>query len=425
MLDVTERQQAAQEIAQRNRELQALLNVSQRLSCQSELKERLQAIIDTVVETIAAADAASLWLYDDKCEQLVVHVWSGYEEETIANLSAPTTEALARLVSEARQPRLVTGRRKSRSWAQFSLEDNEENGKRFVLGVPILLEGCLLGAIFADSFCPEHAFDQHHLRLLQSMAGEVAIAVKNAQLLEATQRHRQELQQLSGQLLAAREAEARRISRELHDVMGQALTAISINLAEVRRALPPELLTGVQERLQESETLTAQTLNEVRELSLELRPSMLDELGLLPTLRWYLHRSGQRLGIQVSLEVEGISRRMTPEVETILYRVVQEGLTNVARHAQATAVCVRITYDAQQLEMAIEDDGVGFDTVQLAATVDGTHMGLLGMRERVALMGGMVRVDSAPGQGTRRLIHLPSTCREAPVMAEQKTGDHL
>jgi signal transduction histidine kinase len=250
------------------------------------------------------------------------------------------------------------------------------------------------------------------LSFLQSVAGEAAIAIKNAQLLEIGQRQLKELQQLSQKLLLSREAEARRISQELHDVMGQSLTAISINLAEIKRELGQAMSTRDRQRLEESEMLTRQTLQEMRELSLDLRPSMLDELGLVPTLRWYVHRFGQRLGIPASLEVKGVNGRMAPEIETGLYRVVQEGLTNVARHAQANTVCVRVSDDGARLVLAIEDDGLGFDHTQSLGAGAGEHMGLIGMRERVALLGGTMQVDSTPGRGTVLLVCLPDPCTD-------------
>jgi PAS domain S-box-containing protein len=401
LLDVTERYEAAAQIEQRNRELQTLLSVSQRLVGEFGLQERLQAITDAIVSTTAAADAASLWLRDgdDHDDQLTLHAWSGYAEEEVAHLRAPSEAALARLVSQAGQPRLVTGRNVATG--------QHGDDKHTALGVPILLQGELLGALLVDSYARGRGFDQHDLRLFQSVAAEAAIAIRNVQLLAATQQHRQELQRLAQRLLTVREAEARRISRLLHDITGQTLTAVSINLAEVERVMPPGTDPIVAERLQESKALLAETLDQVRELSLELRPTMLDDLGLLPTLRWYMHRFGRRFGIDTTLATTGPISCVEPEVESILYRIFQEALTNVARHARATSVHVSLGCDQQNLHITVEDDGAGFDVSRLSAENSRLRAGLIGMRERVSLLDGTLRIVSAPGQGTRLFVQLP------------------
>jgi signal transduction histidine kinase len=147
-------------------------------------------------------------------------------------------------------------------------------------------------------------------------------------------------------------------------------------------------------------------LEQVRELSHALRPAMLDELGLLPTLRWTASRLAERLGVEVKFEAADLDERPAPEVETVLYRSVQEALTNIARHAQARHVRLRLTRQGPWVTALIEDDGVGFDAQRPAAT-DAPAMGLMAMRERVSLLGGSLTLDSAPGRGTRLLIELP------------------
>lgn len=409
IVDVTDRQRATLEITRRNRQLQALLAINQHLAGEFSLKERLQAITDAIVKTVAAAGTASLWLYDETSHHLSRYAHSGYDAGGAVGLAVPGNELLARLVSAAGRPLLVT---RPVSAADDHHHGLDEGPERAVLGAAILLEGHLLGALFANASVPDPTFDRHDLSFIQSVAGEAAIAIKNAQLLKTGERQLKELQQLSQKLLLSREAEARRISQELHDVMGQSLTAISINLAEIKRELGQAMSARDRQRLEESEMLTRQTLQEMRELSLDLRPSMLDELGLVPTLRWYVHRFGQRLGIPASLEVKGVNGRMAPEIETALYRVVQEGLTNVARHARAQTVCVRVSDDGARLVLAIEDDGLGFDNTEGLGAGDGEHMGLIGMRERVALLGGTMQVDSAPGHGTVLLVCLPDPCTD-------------
>ncbi len=220
-----------------------------------------------------------------------------------------------------------------------------------------------------------------------------------------------DLQRLSLELMSAQEAERKRISQELHDELGQALTAIRINLAAMERDMPPTSAGRLVERLTETGELVDQMLEHVRELSHDLRPTMLDELGLVPTLRWYANRFARRLGIVLDFEAVNLDERPPPELETALYRILQEALTNVARHAQAKQVKIHLARRDGLLSMTIEDDGVGFDVQRSLRKRAGA--GLFGMRERAALLGGTLGMQAAPGRGTRLSVELPLMHREA------------
>jgi PAS domain S-box-containing protein len=221
-------------------------------------------------------------------------------------------------------------------------------------------------------------------------------------------RQRGDLERLSARLIHAQEEERKRISHELHDEIGQALTGISINLAEVEKGLSPTLAQSASERLAETRSLADRLLEQVRELSLDLRPAMLDDLGLVPTLRWYVKRFAKRANIDVELDASGFEERPAAEVETAIYRVVQEGLTNIARHANASRVSVRLAREEAKVSASIEDDGVGFDVQDVAApeTLD-AGVGLTGIHERISSLGGRVDVASRPGQGTRVKVEIP------------------
>jgi two-component system sensor histidine kinase UhpB len=220
--------------------------------------------------------------------------------------------------------------------------------------------------------------------------------------------HERDLRSLSARLLSAQEAERLRISQELHDEMGQALTAMRINLAAIEEELPPECTPMIRERLAEASWLADHTLQQMRELAHELRPSMLDDLGLVPVLHWYVDRFSKRLDVEVEFEAIGLDDRLPAEVETVLYRVVQEALTNVARHAHARTVWIRLERMDSRVVASIEDDGQGFDVRKEArhASSEG-GAGLIGMRERVASVGGSLHIKSHPGEGTLLSIDVP------------------
>lgn len=200
------------------------------------------------------------------------------------------------------------------------------------------------------------------------------------------------LQRLSLRVIQVQEQERRHIARELHDEIGQTLTAAKLRV----KALGD--LPGTAETVQALDHV----LQQVRSLSLNLRPSMLDDLGLPATLRWYLGQQGLLGRFTTELELHGVDGRLHPEVETTAFRIVQEAMTNVLRHAAASRVVVRVSSDASQLTVEVEDDGLGFDT-----RANHLSFGLQGMRERAALIGGSLQVDSAPDKGTRLRAVLP------------------
>ncbi len=212
------------------------------------------------------------------------------------------------------------------------------------------------------------------------------------------------IQQLAQQVITAQEEERRRVARELHDEAGQALIGIKLNLQVLARKIPPEL----PELREETDRLRRQ-VNEAAErlhaLSRGLRPPTLDELGLEPALRRLAADFEQNTGLLVHFESAGLDARLPQPVETVCYRIVQEALTNVARHAQAGQAWIALAQLAQQLLLSIKDDGQGFDPAMLHTRRDG--LGLLGMQERATMLGGHLEIESALGQGTRLTITVP------------------
>jgi signal transduction histidine kinase len=231
---------------------------------------------------------------------------------------------------------------------------------------------------------------------------------RRAQAEEEVARHRRDLQRLSAQLMSAQEAERARLARELHDELGQALTAVSLNLAEVLKGLPSEAIPRLGEKLVEARSLTDQALDLVRRMALDLRPGILDDLGLVAALRWHLNRWTKTSDVEADFHVVNADTRLDPEVETALYRIVQEAMTNVAKHAQATKVRVCLERKSSAIVASVEDNGRGFAAMEPSARETPEHgVGLLGMRERVALLGGEFNLRSRPGHGTQLSVVIP------------------
>jgi signal transduction histidine kinase len=220
-------------------------------------------------------------------------------------------------------------------------------------------------------------------------------------------RHAARLLRFSRQLVGAQEAERQRISRELHDEMGQLLTALRFMLdaSPVRAARPavdaPDRRRPSAEKLR---SIVDELIERTRMLSVSLCPPLLEQLGLLPTLLWHLDSFGRQTGINVRLEHRGIDGRFPQEVELGAFRVVQEALTNVTRHAGVGDASVRVSAETGLLHVAVEDRGRGFDPAVQRHQVTA---GISGMRERARLLGGTLEVTSAPGKGTRVVLRLP------------------
>jgi signal transduction histidine kinase len=223
----------------------------------------------------------------------------------------------------------------------------------------------------------------------------------NQQLKEREERRGETLRKV----ISAQEDERKRIARELHDATSQELSALAIGLETALAAFPSDLS---KTRLAEAKALTVRALEELHRLILDLRPSVLDDLGLLSAIRWSAERHLEPKGIAVRCEFGDIETRFAPEVETALFRVVQEAITNIARHSKADTALIQCAERDGNLTIEIEDDGEGFDMAGLPPPGSRQRgLGLLGMRERVELLGGTLEVDSAPGQGVRIMLTVP------------------
>jgi signal transduction histidine kinase len=222
-------------------------------------------------------------------------------------------------------------------------------------------------------------------------------------LQQAASRYQSRLQQLSSQVLTAHEEERKRVARELHDDTAQALTSILVRLRLLERSVEQGQLP---DGLQELRDLTVATLEGVRRLAGALRPTALDDLGLVAALHSFVQDFSPGWALQVEITSHGLQRRLPPEVELALYRVVQEALSNVAKHARASSASVRLQRTRDAVTVVVEDNGSGFDVKKMLGSGE-RGLGLFGMQERLALIGGTLRIDSSPQQGTRIIAWVP------------------
>lgn len=256
---------------------------------------------------------------------------------------------------------------------------------------------------------------ESYLTLEQKVAQRTAELARINRELEEAHRARQEL---LAKVISAQEEERRRIARELHDEASQAIATLVVNLEFLENTLP-EKEAQVAERLRRLRGIASQTLDEIHKIIFDLRPRVLDDLGLVPAVSGYLESHLAPLHIAYDLDVHGLDRRLPATVETAVFRIIQEAITNVIKHAQAGHVRVVLDFDGSLLVVFVEDDGRGFETSEvLGPGASRKGMGLLGMRERAALLGGAFNIYSRPGGGTRLYV-------EIPVQAEVKAHVRL
>ncbi len=270
------------------------------------------------------------------------------------------------------------------------------------LGVPLFARGNVAG-LFSLSKREPSFFSSEHVSLAEAMSSQASVAVENAILFEQMQAATLRMQALSRRLVETQENERRHISRELHDEAGQALVSLRYGLRLLEREIDAGGSAGG--RVADLVQRTDAVIDGLHRLAADLRPASLDHLGLEAALRQYLRSAGSKFDLTVRFKARGFGReRLQAVVETALYRVVQEAMTNVARHARATRVDVLAEHGDGRVMVMVEDDGVGFEP---EAVERGEHLGLLGMRERADALGGTLTLESAPGAGTTVVVEVP------------------
>lgn len=404
MRNVTEERRLAEALVRRNEHLSVLNAIAQATSQSLDLQQLLDRALGEVLR-LAAVDAGAVFLRHDSLGELKLLAHRGLSESA-ARLVAQfgMLDGGCGGVVEEQTVVVVPDIRRYRGFRAGALLREQ---LCTVAHVPLVARGCSLGSMcIATRELRE--FDEAEQELLNAIGNEIAIAIENARLYAELQHKEHMRGELLRKVIGAQEEERRRIARELHDETSQNLTALiyaSEEAAEMRK------LGEVRAQLCSMRGLAQHTLDGVHKLIFDLRPTMLDHLGLLPAIRWYaesrLAGSPTRITLFETCS-EAESCRLPAEMETALFRVVQEAIGNVARHAMARNLRLSFERGASHVQIEIEDDGVGFDLVELSLSPDNERgLGLLGMRERAELLGGSLDVDSAPGCGARLRIHVP------------------
>lgn len=251
------------------------------------------------------------------------------------------------------------------------------------------------------------SIDANYLRDNDPDISQLALTLDS--LVKQLEERNLQLRALSKRAINAQEEERKRIARSLHDDTGQALSILIIHLEQLQDKLPPDA-TEIHSKLEASHQIATRTLAELRNIIYGLRPTILDDLGLIPAIRWYARSHFEEAGIRLEFCVPDNGLSLAPELNSTLFRIAQEGINNVLRHSQAKSVRITINEDDNGINLQIEDDGRGFDLIQTSEqALRLQRLGLLGIQERADLVGGKVEVDSLPGQGTSLKVSLPIT----------------
>ena len=394
--DITEQKRSADLLRRQRAQLAALHEIGREISAESDLARILEVVTHRAAELLDAFHCSTyIRDRDEATLTLAASLDSKFigvrlrEGEGLAGITLATGEAQAVDDYSAWQGRAL---------------DFDGAGFGPTIGAPLKWQQTVIGAI---SLCRERGgerFTGADMQLLKQLAAEAAIAIHQATLFDEVQESQRRLQILSHRLIDAQEAERKRLSRELHDQIGQALTAVQISLGAIQSSYDGASTGPLDDCL----SIIDDALQQVHDLSLDLRPSLLDDLGLVAALRWYVDRVAQRAGIIRCFTADTLEARLGPQVETACFRIAQEALTNVVRHSQAETVWVQISQHDTELQLVVQDDGVGFD-VRSATSRTGVDasLGLQGMQERAAALGGSVEIRSQRGNGVEIVASFP------------------
>jgi signal transduction histidine kinase/HAMP domain-containing protein len=381
--DVSQSKRMEEQVIRMSEEFSTLVSLSYGMARSMDLRASLGLALDLVLDLLDSQVAGILVRSEDDGEEPLI-VARGLDPAQFEKLAWS-----ARLPED----RLDIGR------ARY-------NGYDLVC-VPIATEVKVLGEIFI-ACPPEACFGDTRLQLLVSIGSQLAVAIENARLYEAVRRKEEASSTFLRQYITAQEEERKRIARELHDEPAQSLTGLALAVETASQMAMTEEDSELRRALARASSLAERVSTEIGRIIRDLRPTLLDDLGLLEALEFYADARLRPLGIQVISETVGTDGRLPPELETALFRVAQEAMSNIARHARAENVSLTLEFQDQFVAIDIEDDGQGFDVeATLARRQDGAPFGLMGMRERVELLNGTLAVESRPGEGTSVRVRVP------------------
>ncbi|MDO8568072.1 MAG: GAF domain-containing protein [Dehalococcoidales bacterium] len=407
------------EIERRYREVLALSRISAALSGLSDLDAILRVALDNLLELMNGSIGGIL-LLDEESQTLTYRIHQGLGDSYVKGIRLSLGEGIIGQAAQSGKAILLEDISKDPRVA-FPKLVNAEGLKAFV-AVPVQAKDRVLGVINVASR-EARRFTPNDVHLLHSIGDQLGAAIEQARLYERLRKARERLRRLARLNLVAEEEERRRIARELHDETSQTLSGLALQLqalvtmAEMSGNHDPEFIAG----LKKVQSLTVQVHKEISRLIADLRPALLDTLGLVPAVRQHVEARLRSLGIDASVETKGAQRRLSPNVEVALFRFVQGAVGNIAQHSRAKNAYIVLQYEEKELQILISDDGVGFDVSKITDVEEsGRGRGLFSMRERIGLLGGTSGVDSQVGMGTTVWAKVPIGWEQGAEDAKNK-----
>ncbi len=398
---IAERLRMEEKLRQRNRELMTLNAIAAAVGGCLE-PARLVAPLEPLLREALGVQAGALYIRDGS--RLSLQASWGLPAEALADLANPPAAPLLAALAEPLTAEAAAGLPAAPHlpvWRALGPALARRPGWENSPALPLRMDGRLWGLVCL--FGPDSSrWGEGDTAFYSALAGQIGAAMHNAHLYEEVRVARERLQGLSRRLVEAQEAERLHIARELHDEAGQVLTTLALSLSPLEQAAgDPE---AVHAHVAQLRQLADATLQSLHRLATDLRPASLDHAGLIAALRQYLRSIEDQHGLEVHFEAVNLAaERLPPATETALFRIVQEALTNVLRHATATRADVVLERHPDRLLLIVEDDGVGFD---LQETAKSSRLGLVGMRERAEMLGGTLTIDTAPGSGTTVVVEV-------------------
>ena len=377
--------------------------------------EEIAAIALERIRKIVACLRASVVLFDFDHELATV---LAVKEDTPSSLTAGSHIPLkgVRIIPELYLGRVdivedVAQPEAASLITDYLQHDGAKTGIRAFVKVPLIVSRQLIGTLNLWMTASQ-TLSGEQIETAQEVANSLAVAIENARLFKSVNQHRKELQALATRLTEIEEAERKRLARELHDQVGPNLTALSINLRYLKECEALCENAAQHRRLDDTVRLLHEIATCIRDVMGELRPPMLDDFGLKATLEWFGKQFSERTGLQLKITGEAPAPRLPSAIETALFRIAQEALTNIAKHAGATNVEIVLQTSASRVRLEIIDDGCGFAMNLHAQDKCRTGWGLTTMRERMAGLGGILRIESIIAKGTRVIAEIDPTQQE-------------
>jgi signal transduction histidine kinase len=390
----------------RYHELLILSRVSAALSGLWDLDAILRVALDSVLSIMDGA-VGGIMLLDEQTQTLSYRVHKGLSDRFVKEIHYSLGEGITGSVAQSGKAVLVEDVSTDSRSAHPELVSIE--GLKAFICIPLRAKDKVLGVINVTSHTPR-SFTSNDMHLLHSIGDQLGVAIEQARLYDRLRHARERLRRLARQNLVAEEEERRRIARELHDETSQSLSGLALQLqalvdmAEMSGKQDAEFIA----RLKKAQSLTVQVHNEVSRLIADLRPALLDTLGLIPAVRQHAETRLHHLSINVSVETHGKDRRLSSDVEAALFRFVQGAIGNIVQHSKAKNANIVFEFQPNELLLRISDDGQGFNVSEITDVEEsGRGRGLFSMRERIGFLGGTSWVESQLGWGTTVWARIP------------------